>query len=230
VRFASYSSRHDGRSRRSRELVLVGHKWARRFGVRSVSCIALSPNAHDLLQEFNHDQLRRALTAYLGHQLVPEVAARIEGFACTNPAPIPHTFGADISNDQNPEFYAFANKALSATYSPVTSRVIARIADGRIRAVVVFSDLRKWSIEMAVASDGSSRWLTRALLRSAFSYPFLQLGLPRVTSRIEADNARALALNEGLGYVREGVQRRQFGGVDAVLMGMLWNECRWTHA
>jgi RimJ/RimL family protein N-acetyltransferase len=181
------------------------------------------------LQEFNHDQLRRALTHHLGHELTPEVAATIECFACSNPAPIPLVFGSDISNEQNAEFYAFANEALQSNYKPSTSRVLTRLTNGRIRGVVVYSDLRKWSVEMSMASDGSSRWINRALLRSAFHFPFVQLGLRRVTGRIESDNTAALAVDEGLGFKREGVQRGQFGDTDCVLMGMLAHECRWIN-
>jgi hypothetical protein len=171
-------------------------------------------------------QLRSALSRHLGQVLVPQVAARIEAEAVWNPMPLPEACG-DVTNEQRPEFYDFANERLSASYEPHNTRLLTRVTGGAIRAVVVFCDPRRWSIEMAVASDGSSRWLSRAFLRAAFRYPFVQLGLPRVTGRIQADNLAALALDAHLGFRHEGIQRAQFGDQDAVLMGMLASECRW---
>ena len=166
-----------------------------------------------------HDaQLRLALREQLGDVLTPEVVAHIEAMA--------EVAGPGLTNEQRPEFFAFINEALGAQYEPSKSRVFARV-DSEIRAVVLFTEPRKWSVEMAVASDGSKAWMSRRLLRAAFGYPFKQLGKARITARIESDNARAIALDEALGFTHEGVQRRQFGTTDCVLMGMVADQCRW---
>lgn len=187
----------------------------------------LAQRGHD--DTMNTALLRRALAAHLGQVLTPERAANIEGALAYSCAPAPDTLGNPLlCNEQRPAFYDFINTALQAHYEPFTSRVVARMdRAGGVRAVVLFTDLRRWSCEMAVASDASGHWLSRDLLRAVFRYPFLQLGLRRVTARIEADNAAALRLDEHLGFKREGVQRQQFGDTDCVLMGMLREECRW---
>ena len=176
-------------------------------------------------------QLRRALADHLGRELTPEIAVAVCARALAAPAPIPRLMpgrsaGLDVS--QAPEHFAFINERLDAQYTCHNAVLIAKLAaDGEVCAVVAFTDLRRWSIEVSVASDGSARWLSRSLLYATFSYPFEQLGLQRVTGRVQADNTAALALNEGLGFRQEGVQRRQFGEHDCVLFGMLRGECRW---
>lgn len=177
--------------------------------------------------ELAHPQLRFALREHLGRVLAPEVAARIEAMATVNVMPLPEVAGSTLTNEQRPEFFKFVNDGLAADFDPGKSRVFARVTDCVIRAVVLYTDVRRWSVEMVVVSDGSKEWMSRQLLRAAFSYPFVQLGKERVTARIESTNHQAVALDEGLGFVHEGVQRRQFGDNDCVLMGMLRRECRW---
>lgn len=180
---------------------------------------------------FDTHRLRRALAAHLGHELTPERAASIATIACGEPAPLPILSAeaervVDIS--QAAEHFRFINERLKAQYTGHDTVLMAHVGtNGRIRAVVAFTDFRRWSVEMAVATDERGHWLSRTFLRACCAYPFLQLGLRRVTGRVESDNARAMALNEHLGGVREGVQRQQFGENDAVLFGMLRSECPW---
>lgn len=98
--------------------------------------------------------------------------------------------------------------------------------DGQLVAVAVFDNFSPADCHVHLASDGSRHWMTRAYLLAAFSYPFVQLGLRRITGIVPAKNTAALALNEHMGYVREGYSRHALPDDDVVILGMLRSECR----
>jgi hypothetical protein len=178
------------------------------------------------LQEHNHDQLRRALTHYLGCQLTPEVAATIECFARSNPMPMPHP-GVGICVSQAPAHFAAVNGALEGNWTPAADRVIASVAeDGALRAVTAFSPINRYDVEMSIAALRGD-WATRAFVRACFRYAFDTLKAERVTGRVAASNRIARDMDERLGFRIEGRQARGFGADDAVIYGMTRGECRW---
>lgn len=97
---------------------------------------------------------------------------------------------------------------------------------GELVAVVVFDNFSDTDCNMHIASDGTRRWLSKELLVSAFSYPFIQLGLARVTGLVPASNAQALAFDEHLGFVREGYHPKAAAGEDMISLGLLREHCR----
>jgi RimJ/RimL family protein N-acetyltransferase len=81
---------------------------------------------------------------------------------------------------------------------------------------------------MHVASDGSRHWMTPAYMAACFRYPFLQLGVNRVSGLVRADNKDAQRFDEALGFKLEGVLRQGAAdGSDLFLYGMLRSECRY---
>ncbi len=108
------------------------------------------------------------------------------------------------------------------------ARAIGMEVGGEIVAVTVWNCFELHNCLMSVASDGSRRWMTREFLFRSFAYPFLQLGLPRVTVKVDEANAASLRLTKHLGFVEEGRLRRAApGGRDDIVMGLLSEECRW---
>lgn len=100
------------------------------------------------------------------------------------------------------------------------------LSNGReLVAAVLYTDLTECNVQMHVAGVG--RWAIPMFLTAAFRYPFVQLGLARVTGLVDACNAKALRFNEHLGFVREGVIREGSLNGDVVVMGMLKSECVW---
>lgn len=180
---------------------------------------------------FDSLRFRKAIAAHMGHVLTPERAAAIEAMSVAPPAPLPiltpeQALRVDVS--QSLEHFAFINQRLNARYTGMDSVTMAAYStSGQLAAVVIFTDFRRWSAEIAVATDGSRRWLFRTFLHACCAYPFLQLGLRRLTGRVESTNEEAITLNTKLGALREGVQRHQFGPNDAILFGMLREECPW---
>mgnify|MGYP003113161462 FL=1 len=98
--------------------------------------------------------------------------------------------------------------------------------DGEIIAACVYHDLRDGQIEASIAAS-SPKWATRSVLYGLFAYPFIQVGANRLLVTCSEGNAKAMKMNKQLGFVEEGRLRQMFGKHDAVLFGMLRNECKW---
>lgn len=101
--------------------------------------------------------------------------------------------------------------------------------NGDICAVVIYNNWNpETAIEMHVAAAAGEQWLTRPFLAAAFGYPFIQLGVRRVTACIAGDNAPVKRFIEHLGFKHEGTARKGWNaeGVDCLIYGMLKSECR----
>jgi RimJ/RimL family protein N-acetyltransferase len=98
--------------------------------------------------------------------------------------------------------------------------------DGLI-AGVVYNWYRQANIEITCAAI-SPRWCTSRILSGLFWYPFGQIGCHRVTCVVEHTNQTVRVFLRRLGFTEEGVMRRSYlNGNDAVIHGMLREECRW---
>lgn len=98
--------------------------------------------------------------------------------------------------------------------------------DGELVAVVVFDNFSAVDAQMHIASDGTGQWMSKTLLLAAFSYPFVQLRLNRVTGVVPAKKTEAIAFDEHLGFVREGYCPKSLPDDDIVILGMLRETCR----
>lgn len=106
---------------------------------------------------------------------------------------------------------------------------IGRISNGSLSAVVGYNAFSGLTCSMHVAGIG--RWMTRELLKVAFHYPFIQVGLVQVFAQTAANNLRALKLEYNLGFkelgrIDNGWQR----GIDMVILTMKKSDCRWLEA
>ncbi len=98
--------------------------------------------------------------------------------------------------------------------------------DGEIIAACVYHDYRDGQIEASIAAS-SQRWANRSVLFGLFAYPFIQVGAKRMLVTCSEANHKAMKMNRQLGFVEEGRLRKMFGKHDAVLFGMLKQECKW---
>lgn len=98
--------------------------------------------------------------------------------------------------------------------------------DGALVAAVVFDGFSACDANIHIASDGTARWMSKELLLATFAYAFVQLRLRRLTGLVPAKNAQALAFDEHLGFVREGVCRHALPDDDIIVLGMLRESCR----
>jgi RimJ/RimL family protein N-acetyltransferase len=100
--------------------------------------------------------------------------------------------------------------------------------DGELIAGVVFNQYDEANVNMHIASEPGKNWLTREFLTCCFAYPFVQLGVNRVTGLVRTDNLPAQKFDEHLGFKREGLVRRAYtDGTDMIVYGMLKEECKW---
>lgn len=134
-----------------------------------------------------------------------------------------------VSGEQRPEFFGFVNAALGGAFEhgPFCKVITCLANDGRILAAVVYDNITRYDAQMSVASDGSRHWICRGFLHDVFRYPFLQVGLQRLTVVASEDNGSALEMNLRLGFQCEGRLRRYFGETDGIVLGMLRSECRY---
>lgn len=105
-------------------------------------------------------------------------------------------------------------------------KAIEAVDGERILAMVGYDRWCRGSVEMCMAADDVRAVLP--LRRPAFSYPFEQAGVDVAWGRVRSDNEKALRLDRALGF-REVFRGEGWiaPGVDAVIVEMRRDECRW---
>jgi RimJ/RimL family protein N-acetyltransferase len=118
-------------------------------------------------------------------------------------------------------------------FGPAVAIGVARNSD--LIAGIAFYSYRRPNIEVVIVATTPS-WCSRRNLAAIFAYPFRQLGCRRLSARVEAGNLRARRFLGGLGFEVEGLCRQALPPTpatpsgDAVLFGMLADECPWFEA
>jgi len=97
--------------------------------------------------------------------------------------------------------------------------------DGSIWGVVGFDNFSEYDCEMFMA--GEPGWISKAFMKASFAYPFKQMGLVRVSGRVDALDTKTLDINRRLGFKVEGRLRNALGDRDIIVIGMIKTECRW---
>ncbi len=106
-------------------------------------------------------------------------------------------------------------------YAPWTA--FAHVVDDEIRGAVVFTDYTGENIEISIVGGWS-----RQMFKDIAHYTLEYLGCQRVTARTRASKPKVVRVMERSGFQREGLARRYYpGGDDALLFGMLPEECRY---
>lgn len=118
-------------------------------------------------------------------------------------------------------------KRLHTEFGPYATFIARLREDGSVWGCVVYDRVSKFNCEMHMAGDPG--WVSKAMLKAAFAYPFRQLGLDRVTGLVASDDEYVLALDKRMGFVEEGRMREALGpGIDIVILGMKRDECRYN--
>ncbi len=99
--------------------------------------------------------------------------------------------------------------------------------DGHLVGGVVFDDFNGANINMHVASDGSRAWLNREFLWFVFYYPFVQLGVKRVTGIVPSNNLAARSFDEHIGFRLEATLKDAHPAGDLLIYVMKPEYCRW---
>ena len=109
-------------------------------------------------------------------------------------------------------------------FGPSTAIGVER--DGKIICAAVYHDYRDGQIEASIAAS-SRRWANRSVLHALFAYPFNQVGAHRLLVTCNEANEKAMKMNSQLGFTQEGRLRQMYDPHDAVIWGMLKDECKW---
>jgi len=106
---------------------------------------------------------------------------------------------------------------------------IVQLRDGKVIAAAGYTQYNGANIWGHIASDGSGHWLTRHFLHETFKYPFVTLGVGRMSVWVEADNYASRRFTTNLGFTAEAVlQKAGRKGVDALIYRMFRQECRYA--
>lgn len=136
----------------------------------------------------------------------------------------------DVS--QNPDYLEFASCMIGVDfmdeYGDTDANTIAFFSDDyEFQAVVVYNGREDANIGISIAS-ATPKWASKSMLRVAFNYPFVQLGLNRVTGYIRETNTKARRNAERLGFKLEGEMRQYYKNGDSCMVyGLTKDECRW---
>lgn len=98
--------------------------------------------------------------------------------------------------------------------------------DGRLVAGVVYNEFRGHSIHASIAAS-TPKWASKKTLEGIFAYPFVQLNVRRITVYTGKNMSHVRQFLERLGFQQEGIVREGFADDDAVIYGMLKEECKW---
>jgi RimJ/RimL family protein N-acetyltransferase len=112
-------------------------------------------------------------------------------------------------------------------FAPEKFTALGVVRGSQLIGGAVYHNFRGHDIEVTVAFE-DPRWALPGTLRALFAYPFETLRCARMTAVVARKNKRSRRLTEGLGFRLEGVARRAIDGKqDAMIYGMLREECRW---
>jgi hypothetical protein len=102
----------------------------------------------------------------------------------------------------------------------------AVVRHGMHAGVVLYTNYRGHSMEMAWA--GRRDWATRRVLRQMFEYPFVQLGVLRVSGCVARENSASRLFAKRIGCREAGILEHEYGpGRDGVLYTMTRERCKW---
>jgi len=124
-----------------------------------------------------------------------------------------------------PRVVDWVAKRLKATYN--MPQGIGLEKRGEIVAGVVFDEFNGANINIAVASDGSRRWLNRKFLWAVFDYAFIVCGAKRITALIAESNADSQRFCTHIGFTYEATLEDAHIDGDILIFRLFRRDCRW---
>tara|TARA_R110000744_G_scaffold340607_1_gene445860 strand:- start:3386 stop:3820 length:435 start_codon:yes stop_codon:yes gene_type:complete len=103
---------------------------------------------------------------------------------------------------------------------PLTAIGVTTQGGDEIMAVAIYNNFRDCDIEISFAAS-TPKWATRGNIRAMLSYPFVQLGVKRLSAITTKKNKRCRKLLTGLGFRQEGAHPFAGGdGATAITYGL----------
>ena len=110
-------------------------------------------------------------------------------------------------------------------YMPGRFKAIGRVRDGKLIAGVLYEDTNGVNVFCHIAAEG--RWANRHFLWLIFHYPFVQLGLKRITTVVEPQNKVSIEFTKNLGFTLETTLKDSHPAGDLHVFRMFKPECKW---
>src|SRR3990167_1276757 len=95
--------------------------------------------------------------------------------------------------------------------------------DKELIGAAIFNNYDGSDVSLTVVGRGV---MFRGVFRALAFYAFDQLMCERVSATVRVENVRMLNIAERLGFKREGLIRKKYGDADAVILGLLKEECK----
>ena len=132
---------------------------------------------------------------------------------------------SQLINDVDRVWHFLRDCGVSVPYS-AEMQGVGRLRDGELVGAVLYEGWSGPNIIMHAAGvDG--HWISKDLLKTAFAYPFNQLGCKRITAWLEASNLKSQRLIEHLGFIQEAtLEGAATDGSDVILYRMWKEDCR----
>lgn len=103
-------------------------------------------------------------------------------------------------------------------------------SSGEIMGVAIYMNFIHYDVQICFVTDDPS-WATPGNVRAILHYPFIQLGVKRMTAITNKSNKKARKLLEGVGFALEGTHPYGDNGVKTSLTYGLYSNkaARWLN-
>lgn len=99
--------------------------------------------------------------------------------------------------------------------------------DGELIAGTLYEGFSGPNVWVHLGAIPGKRWMTREYLHYCFYYPFVEMGVKRMSGYVNASNHEARRLDEHLGYELEATLKGAAPDGDDVLIYVMWRDkCR----
>ena len=100
------------------------------------------------------------------------------------------------------------------------------VRSGKLVAGLIYNGYEGANVNMHIGAIVGAKWLNKEFLFAAFDYPFNELGKRRATAFMASTNKRTIKFVKNLGFVYEGTMPHYYVDDDAVVYGLLRENCR----
>jgi RimJ/RimL family protein N-acetyltransferase len=133
----------------------------------------------------------------------------------------------EVVSDE-PGAFDFVTRFFSLNWSDGQKGIVLK-RDSEIIAACLYVENNGTNCFVHLAGKAGKRWLTRNFLYWCFHYPFVQVGLKRMTGWIEATNEDSIRFAEHIGMTREATLKGAGqNGVDVHLYVITRENCRYV--
>lgn len=133
----------------------------------------------------------------------------------------------EVVSDE-PGAFKFVTKFFKLYWSAGQRGIVLK-RDGEIIAAALYVENNGTNCFIHLAAEPGRRWLTREYLYWCLHYPFVQVGLKRMTGWIEATNKDCIRFAEHIGFTRETTLKGAGqNGVDVHLYVLRPENCRYV--